>query len=151
MHGVGQWPEVLFRWVQTNQLLLAWSFGISLALVVATLVSMPVLLARIPADYFVTASRDGHTWLGRHPAARMTARLLKNALGVVLLLAGLAMLVLPGQGVITMLVALSLLEFPGKRRLELWFMRQPLVQSAVNWIREKAGRPPLHIPGSSSK
>ena len=120
-------------------------------LVVVSLVTMPVLLARMPANYFISASRDEHMWLGRHPAARMTARLLKNALGVVLLLAGLAMLVLPGQGVITMLVALSLLEFPGKRRLELWLVRQPLVQSAVNWIREKAGRPPLDIPGSSSR
>ena len=112
---------------------------------------MPVLLARMPADYFVTASRDEHTRLGRHPAARMTARLLKNALGVILLLAGLAMLVLPGQGVITILVALSLLELPGKRRLELWIVRQSVVQRPIDWIREKAGRPPLHIPGSSSR
>ena len=122
-----------------------------MALVVGSLVLMPVLLARMPADYFITASRDEHTWLGRHPAARLTARMLKNALGAVLLLAGLAMLVLPGQGVITMLVALTLLEFPGKRRLELRLVSQPPVQSAVNWIREKAGRPPLQIPGSSSR
>ncbi len=137
--------------IQTNQLLLTWSFGLSMVLVVGSLVIMPVLLARMPADYFITASHDKHSWLGRHPAARMTARLFKNALGVVLLLAGLAMLVLPGQGVITMLVALSLLEFPGKRRLELRLVSQPLVQNAVNWIREKAGSPPLQIPGSSPR
>ncbi len=121
-----------------------------MALLVGSLVIIPVLLARMPADYFMTASSNERRWLGRHPAARMTARLLKNALAVVLLLAGLAMLVLPGQGVITMLVALSLLEFPGKRRLELWLVGQPLVQGAVNWIREKAGRPPLEMPRSSS-
>ncbi len=146
MPGEGQWPEVLFRWAQTNHILLAWSFGLSVVLFVGSLVIMPVLIARMRTDYFVTSSRDEHTWLGRHPAARMTARVLKNTLGGVLLLAGLAMMVLPGQGIITTLVALSLLEFPGKRRLELRLIRQRHVSGAVNWIREKAGRPPLRIP-----
>ena len=149
--GVGQWPGVLFRWVQTNQVLLAWSFGLSVVLFVGSLVILPVLVAAMRTDYFITPSRDDHTWLGRHPAARMTARVLKNTLGAVLLVAGLAMLVLPGQGILTMLVALSLLEFPGKRRLELRLIRQRLVLGPVNWIREKAGRPPLQIPDSSSK
>ena len=151
MGGVGQWPQVVFRWVQTNQVLLAWSFGLSVVVFVGSLVIIPVLVARMRTDYFITRSPDEDSWLGRHPAARMTARVLKNALGMILLLAGLAMMVLPGQGILTTLVALSLLEFPGKRGLELRLVRQPLVLRPINWIREKAGRPPLQLPDSSSR
>jgi len=101
-------------------------------------------------DYFVSSDPGDHTWLGRHPAARATARVVKNALGAVLLLAGIAMLVLPGQGIITVLVALSLLEFPGKRALELRLISQRQVSGVINWIRTRSGRTPLIIPGTSN-
>ena len=102
------------------------------------------------SDYFVTSLPSDHSWIGKHPAARIATLLLKNALGLILLIAGLAMLVLPGQGVITTLVAMSLLDFPGKRNLELRLIRQPLVLNSINWIREKAGRPPIQLPDCSS-
>ena len=57
----------------------------------------------------------------------------KNLLGLVLLAAGLAMMVLPGQGIITILIALTLLNFPGRRRLELYLIRQRHVRGAVDW------------------
>jgi hypothetical protein len=37
----------------------------------------------------------------------------------VLLIAGIIMLVTPGQGIISILLGLFLMEFPGKRKLEL--------------------------------
>lgn len=43
---------------------------------------------------------------------------LRNVLGAILLVAGIAMLVLPGQGVPTILISLGLMNFPGKYRLE---------------------------------
>ena len=73
-------------------------------------------------------------------------RAAKNVLGVVLLLAGILMMVLPGQGIITILVALSLLDFPGRRQLETRLVRQPKVRQAINWIRARAGRPPIQPP-----
>ena len=141
-----QWFGVAGRWAQANGSLLAWSFGASLILFFGSLILMPVLIARMRADYFVTPDPDRDSWLGRHPAARTTARVLKNSGGVVLLIAGLAMMVLPGQGIITLLVALSLLDFPGKRQLELRLVRQPQVRGAINWIRGRAGRRPIQIP-----
>jgi hypothetical protein len=147
--NLGQWSAELLQWGQTNQGILAWLFGLSLLLFVSSLVAIPVLVAKMRADYFVRREPDTDSWLGRHPAARATCRLLKNALGTMLLLVGLAMIVLPGQGVITILVALSLLEFPGKRRLEIRLIRQRHVGRGVNWIRERAGRPPLLIPEST--
>ena len=71
---------------------------------------------------------------------------MKNVLGLILLAAGLAMMVLPGQGIITILIALTLLNFPGRRKLELRIIRQRHVRNAVDWIRRRAGSPPLVIP-----
>ena len=62
------------------------------------------------------------------------------------MLAGIAMLALPGQGILTILVGITLLNFPGKRRLELRIVRQRRVLRAINWMRAKAKRPPLVLP-----
>ena len=63
-----------------------------------------------------------------------------------LLLLGLVMLLTPGQGVLSILVGISLLDIPGKRRLELSIIRREPVHNSMNWIRAKAGRPPLLLP-----
>ncbi len=85
-------------------------------------------------------------WRGPRTLVRWGILLVKNLLGLVLLLSGIAMLVLPGQGIITILIGISLLNFPGKRRLELKIVRQRPVFRAINWIRDRAGRPPLVLP-----
>jgi hypothetical protein len=56
---------------------------------------------------------------------------------------GLAMLVLPGQGILTILIGVMLLDFPGKRRWELWLIRRRGVRHSIDWIRQRAARPPL--------
>ena len=149
MSAFTQWPLSAFRWAGEHPDALAWAFGLSVVLFGGSLILIPVLIARMRRDYFVAPDPDEHTWLGRHRIARATARFAKNALGGVLLLAGIAMMVLPGQGIITVLVALSLLEFPGKRALELRLIRQPQVSTVINWIRARSGRPPLIIPDAS--
>jgi len=63
----------------------------------------------------------------------------------VLLAAGIAMLVLPGQGILTMLIGISLVDFPGKRQLERKLIGQPAVLNTINKVREKFGRPPLTV------
>ena len=129
-----------------NPAVLLWTFGLSLGLFVGSLVAMPVLLARLRADYFARPGAAEGGWLRRHPVTRIALLAVKNLLGLVLLAAGLAMMVLPGQGIITILIALTLLNFPGRRRLELHLTRQRHVRSAVDWIRRRAGSPPLIIP-----
>nr|ALS89104.1 putative transmembrane protein (PGPGW) [uncultured bacterium] len=107
-----------------------------------------MIVARLPADYFTRDQR--HT--GGHTPA-MTPRLLgfvgKNLLGIVLILAGVAMLVLPGQGILSILIGLLLMDFPGKRALERRLVQQPSVWQAINWIRAKAHQPALQMPVSS--
>lgn len=114
-----------------------------------TLAALPVIAARIPADYFVRGRRVPHPWARRHPAARLVLLIAKNALGVVLIVAGLAMLVLPGQGLVTILIGLMLTNFPGKYRLERWLISRGPVWRAVNWMRRRAGRRALVRPGDT--
>jgi len=99
---------------------------------------------RLPADYFDV--RVPRPFLGgRHPVVRIVAIFFKNILGVVFLLAGIAMLVLPGQGVLTIVMGISLMDFPKKRLLEAKLIGQPLVISNVNRLRARFGKPPLTI------
>jgi hypothetical protein len=69
----------------------------------------------------------------------------KNVLGVVFVLAGIAMLILPGQGVLTILAGIMLLDFPGKRTLECRVVSQPAVLKSINWMRQRAGHAPLVV------
>jgi len=114
-------------------------------MILGTLIALPFLVAHIRPDYFVQPTPPRETWLGRHGVLRTLLLVVKNALGLVLILAGTAMLVLPGQGLLTILFGLTLLNFPGKRRLELWLVRQRGVLRAMNWMRYKLNKPPLVV------
>jgi hypothetical protein len=138
----------MLDWIYAHQPLMLWLAALSALMFVGGIVLMPILVARMRSDYFLRRKPTPGTWGGRHPVIRLSILMVKNGLGVVLLIAGLAMLVLPGQGIITILVGISLLNFPGKRRLELAIVRQGPVLQAINWIRRKARRPALRLPES---
>jgi len=76
----------------------------------------------------------------QHPLAQVLVPLLRNLLGAVLLLAGVAMLVLPGQGLLTMVIGLCLMDFPGKRKVLDWLVGRAAIQQGLNWIRRKQGK-----------
>ena len=132
---------------EINEQLIAILAGVSIITFVATLLIVPFVLVRLPSDYFVRNERVPLDLPLRHPVIRVTLLVLKNLLGGVLLLGGIAMLVLPGQGLLTMLLGLSLLNFPGKFWLERKLIQRRAVHRAVNWIRRKGGREPIIIPG----
>jgi hypothetical protein len=71
--------------------------------------------------------------------------LAKNVLGLSLVLAGIAMLVLPGQGLLAILVGAMLMDFPGKRPAELVLIRMKRVRTVLNWVRRRAGRDSLLV------
>ena len=134
----------MLAWLEEYEVLL-WSLtAFSAFMFIATLIAMPLLIARLPADYFTR--RPVRDWPARHPVAHLLLVVAKNLLGVVLLLAGLAMLVLPGQGLLTIFVAIMLLDFPRKRALERWVIRRRPVLRAANWIRARRHQPPLELP-----
>lgn len=115
---------------------------VSIVTIVASALLLPILVARLPPDYFVRESRHG-PFHDQHPVVAFLGHVAKNALGAMLVLAGLVMLMLPGQGVLTVLAGIFLLDFPRKRQLELWLVRRPALARALNWLRDRRGQPPL--------
>jgi hypothetical protein len=102
-------------------------------------------MLRIPANYFSEPRRVptlGGNW---PPPIRWIVILLKNAIGILVLLFGIAMLILPGQGLITVLIALILIDFPGKYRLQRWVVQRKPVLNSVNWLRKRGQREPLKL------
>ena len=127
----------------SNQVLLFLGI-LSAVFFVGSLIVIPILLVRLPVDYF--DERQPRVWLQGYPSViRVTTFVLKNLVGAVFVLAGIAMLVLPGQGILTILIGLSIVDFPGKRRLERSLLGRPTVLNAINTIRAKFGKPPLVI------
>ena len=115
---------------------------ISAVLFVGTLIVIPIILVRLPEDYFDV--RVHRAWMkGHHPVLRVAGRVLKNIVGFIFVVAGISMLVLPGQGVLTILIGLSLLDFPGKQRLQARIIGQHTVLHTVNSLRARFGKPPF--------
>jgi hypothetical protein len=121
--------------------------GISLLTLVISALVVPILIRRLPQDYFVREHASSSPELERHPALRLLLLILKNLFGAILAIAGLIMFVTPGQGILTLLIGICLLDFPGKRRLEVWIVKRRPVHRAIDWIRRRAGEPPLLLPG----
>jgi len=117
---------------------------VSVATLIAGALAAPIVLARLPEDYFVH-ERSSVPPPGPRPLAQGVLFALRSALGALLILVGIAMLVLPGQGVLTIVAGLSLLRFPGKRRLQGRLLRTPGIRALVAAIRRGAGRPPLQL------
>ena len=122
-----------------------WALGIFSAIsFVGSLIAIPVVVARLPVDHFV-APHEAADWVASD-ARRRGWLVLKNLLGVLLIIGGLMMLVLPGQGVLTVLLGVALTDFPGKWKLMRALARRPNVMKALNWMRERAKQPPLMAP-----
>ena len=119
---------------------------VSVATFVAGVVAMRFAVIYMPADYFVRDGRDDGWWFDQHPAIRWTLLVLKNLVGVVFLIIGLVMLLVPGPGVMMLLLGLWLVNVPGKRRLERWLVSFPAVRKKINSLRAKHNRPPLKLP-----
>ncbi len=141
---LGRLPEGI-DWVNV-----AWIGGLSVVMFVGSLFLVPWLIVRLPPDYFLAERRPSRGWMALHPGVRVLLRVGRNIAAIVLILAGLAMLVLPGQGMLTILVGFMVSDFPGKYRVERWIVSRPSVLRVLNWIRVRAGHPPLILERSPS-
>lgn len=121
-------------------------FSVLLCLVYAGIIV--VAISRMSPDYFVARPHPEESWRGRNRGLRFIIKAFKGAVGLLLVVSGIAMLVLPGQGLLTILIGISLMEFPGKRRLERSLVRRKTIHGTINWIRRKADREPIVVPGS---
>jgi len=107
-------------------------------LLVSTGLTLGVLLA-LSEDHFTRTKRT---------RAHLVLVILKNLLGAVLVILGIALSVpgIPGQGLLTVFAGLLLLDIPGKRRFELSVLRRPSIRSKVDALRRRFRRPPLQFP-----
>ena len=95
------------------------------------MIIIPWLIVKMPADYFCHHHRERH-W----NATRVLFYVLRNALALVLFIAGCIMLILPGQGLLTILIAI--IVFRCARKIfsgTLGTSRNKAYIEAVNWIR----------------
>jgi hypothetical protein len=129
--------------------LISWSSIILWAAILVASFSLSIgvisfILVKIPATYF-QESHPRAFWVNRHAAIRWTGMILKNLLGVILVLLGILMSIpgVPGQGLLTILLGIILLDFPGKRSLEQKLVSQPMILQKINRLRHKFSKPPL--------
>lgn len=111
--------------------------SLSLAAFVLSIILLPIVIIRLPADFFIRAHPERKAF----SPLRLSLKILKNLLGLSLLIIGILMLFIPGQGILTMLFGISLMDFPGKRRLEFKIASRPRVARSLNWLRKQADKP----------
>ena len=115
--------------------------SISLFIFLFSLISMRWLAGLIPSDYFI--KKDVSKFKINNPLLWYLVLLIKNILGYSLIIAGLMMLVLPGQGLFTIIIGLMLSNYPGKYYIEKRFVEIPAVFKSINWLRAKSNKPPI--------
>lgn len=118
--------------------------GLSVGIFVIGFLLVPRLAVKLPADHFVRPTDNR----GLRTLGDWVWHLCRNLLALVLFVAGIAMLVLPGPGIISIIVAVALADFPGKRRVERAFIRAWIVRTPLNAMRKKHGAPPMIIPAA---
>ena len=141
-----EWIAAAFEWAKSHQAIFWWIFAASIVLSLLTPIAVGWTVLQLPSDYF---NRKNHRPLDMwtaHPVLRPLLLVAKNLLGLALIIAGIAMLVLPGQGLLTIVVGVVLMDFPGKFRLERWMATRGPVWHSLNWLRIRAHRPELQRP-----
>ncbi|WP_168203592.1 PGPGW domain-containing protein [Oceanispirochaeta crateris] len=127
--------------LQTHSALMITIGSLSLLTFAGTILILPVLLIRIPEDYFLkSGAKQDHKYKGN-----IIFHIAKNLAGILFLLMGFIMLFIPGQGLLTILAGLWLMDFPGKRALEVRIIHTKSIYRGIDYIRRKAGKPSLKL------
>jgi len=140
------WLLEQWQWVRNHEELVVWIGALSLLTLIVSFIAVPMVIRRMPHDYFLETSEGAEAIREQHPALRVLFLVMKNVLGMLLVMGGLIMFVTPGQGILTLVIGLLLMNFPGKRRLEIRLIRMKPLRRAVDWIRRRAGQRPLVLP-----
>lgn len=108
--------------------------------------SIGVVMVKIPENYF-NAEYERDFLPGKPWFVRWSAAIVKNALGVFLIILGIILSLpgVPGQGILTILLGLIMVDIPGKRPLEAKIIQRPAILSAVNNLRARYKKPPLQM------
>lgn len=124
---------------------LGWLGLLSAGLFLISALLLPLLIVRLPADHFMDTFDGVPT--RRSPAAH-AARI---AFGSFLVVAGVLMLVLPGQGLLTIVAGLIVLDGPWRRWVERFALRRRSIVRSLDWLRRRAHREPFELPGWAAR
>lgn len=128
--------------LQYKQVFISFAWG-SLALFFISLSIIPILVTKIPADYFHPEYRNSLMAEKPRKLPTLVFIVLKNIVGFMLIILGALMLALPGQGILTILIGLFIMDFPGKYKFERKLVSNSKILKTLNWIRSKTNKPPL--------
>ena len=132
--------STLWNTLQNNSTLAGLLAFSSMLILAGSVLLVPWILVRLPENYFHNPHHQPLESLLHRPAWRISLLLLKNVLGILLAIAGIGMLVLPGQGLLTIIVAFILIDFPGKFHLKRKLISIPSFRKAANGFRHKKGK-----------
>ena len=133
-------------WLMNYSSILISLGGISILILIFSIIGLGWFISQIPEDYFIHEKRQSDNWQKYSSEARMLIIVAKNILGLAMLISGLLLLILPGQGVLTMIIGLLLIDYPGKFKLEQKIIAIPSVFMGLNWFRAKSKKSQLIHP-----
>jgi hypothetical protein len=124
-------------WLRDNADRIGLMALISVGAMIVLGVAGAIVIVHLPASFVKNAGA------GRPAGGSTFWLIVRNALGWLLIAAGLAMLALPGPGLLVLLIGIILADFPGKKRLVAWILSRRGVLEGANRLRARFGKPPL--------
>ena len=139
--------EKIISWSSMNSDLLFLLGSLSIFILIISVFMMVLIISFLPEDYFKSENRNliSSVQNSRYPLLKLLFLITKNFFGVLLLLSGILMLVLPGQGILTIITGLVFMDYPGKYKFERKLLRQKGVINSINWIRSRLSKPSLKV------
>ena len=139
--------EIIISWSSMNSDLLFLLGSLSIFILIISVFMMVLIISFLPEDYFKSENRNLISSIqnSRYPLLKLLVLITKNFFGVLLLLSGILMLVLPGQGILTIITGLVFMDYPGKYKFERKLLRQKGVINSINWIRSRLSKPSLKV------
>ena len=139
--------EKIISWSSMNSDLLFLLGSLSIFILIISVLMMVLIISFLPEDYFKSENRNliSSVQNSRYPLLKLLVLITKNFFGVLLLLSGILMLVLPGQGILTIITGLVFIDYPGKYKFERKLLRQKGVINSINWIRSRLSKPSLKV------
>ena len=139
--------EKIISWSSMNSDLLFLLGTLSIFILIISVFMMVLIISFLPEDYFKSENRNliSSVQNSRYPLLKLLVLITKNFFGVLLLLSGILMLVLPGQGILTIITGLVFMDYPGKYKFERKLLRQKGVINSINWIRSRLSKPSLKV------
>ena len=128
--------EIIRDWLYSHTTFIIIVSIISVVLVTLLFTALLITILRLPVDFFLKEERSFVLKRNNMPfILYILILILKNILGIILIIFGLIMILLPGQGVMAIFVAVIFVDFPGKWKMVRYFSGKKKIMQGLNWVR----------------